>query len=671
MLALPFILVPVDGALAGLAGLPSPGIWDNVGRAQTLARGAIWPIAPGNGPSSPRWTWMLAIAFAPIGWTGLSIAVVARVFSFLAGTLVLLAFYNFARSAKGRRWPGVIAIALILQDPVIAFGRVSGSESPLFTVLIVIACLALLHGRLALLRTLLVLLALSRADGAIFFATIGVVLAAELLWRDGRLSSDIQHDLVALARVVGPAVVGLLLWSLYQLVATGEATPHLWSGSDALGRQLGVQISATSLWNGLLGQHPSMASGFFVVTVATYVWASWLLFRRWRIRGILPFLLPIVTILGVLPEVPPLAKVNGYDARRLFEPALPWLSFCLAVTLSVAGEFMWNRTRPGLGPQLAILERWPTARVLSVLPLVFWLLSASIGWIRATNDYAQGASAIAELPIAAGRWIAANTPPGARIGIVSGAEPARTSAQRDMRALPIAEPGRRRELSWMTARDYDLDYAIVYRGANPPVRPIGVEIVRLSASPRGGVLPSNEISIYRIDAGLPQLDPVRPLLMSTVGYTILDSIHIGDGESESRHFYASAIGVRGPVVSGESSGPTGWIRDTGRLHEVTRGAESFNLTAVPGQDLVLGVRYDNLSRGILRVNIDEGVGEIVEWRMRDCGVGLCEDALIIPGGRIGAPSIRVTVAFAILPDAPTVQIGTYRYWSMVKSANTG
>lgn len=667
VLTLPFILIPVDGVSAGLAGLPSPGIWDNVGRAQSLARGDFWPIAPGNGPSSPLWTWILSIAFAPFGWTGLSIAIIARFFSFLAGMLAILAFYNLALSATGHRWPGILAITLILLDPVIAYGRVSGSESALFTALIVIACLALLHGRLALLRTLLVLIALSRADGAIFVAAIGVVLAAELLWRGGNLSSDIHHDLVSLTRVMAPAIAGLLVWSLYLLFAAGEATPRLWPGTDALGRQLGMQISATSLWNGLLGQHPSMASGFFVVSVATYVWTSWLLFRRWRIRGILPVLIPMMAILAVLPEVPPVAVINGNDARRLFEPALPWLSFSLAVALSAAGQFMWHRTRPGLGPRLAMLEHWPAARLLSVLPLVFWLLSASLGWIRLSNEYARGASAIADLPVAAGKWIAANTDTNARIGFVPGAEPARSSAKRDMRALPIAEPGRRRELSWSMAREYGLDYAIVFRGSNPPIRPTGVEVVRFSVSPRGGVLPSNELSIYRIDAELPQLDPVRPILMSTTGYTILDSIHIGEAESETQHFYSSATGVRGPGISGESNGPAGWIRDTGRLHEATRGAESFNLRARPGQDLLLGVRYDNLARGTLRVNIDEGAGEVVELRMRDCGAGLCEDVLIIPGSRISSPSIRVTVAFALLPDSPTTLVGTYRYWSMVRA----
>ena len=127
--------------------------------------------------------------------------------------------------------------------------------------------------------------------------------------------------------------------------------------------------------------------------------------------------------------------------------------------------------------------------------------------------------------------------------------------------------------------------------------------------------------------------------------------------------------MRGPPIGGETNGPNGWIRDTGRRHEVTRGAESFNLIALPGQDLVLGVRYDNLAGGILRVNIDEGVGEIMEWRMRDCGVGLCEDALVLPGGRISSSSIRVTVAFAVLPEAPTTLIGTYRYWSMVRASD--
>ncbi|HEY3083208.1 MAG TPA: hypothetical protein VGM69_25225 [Chloroflexota bacterium] len=647
---LPFALASADGFALGLNAVPSPGVWDNLGRALAIAREGPLPDGVSRGPGSPLWTWLLAVGALATGWSGLSVATLAKLLGFAAALSGALALYGLAVRATGSRWPGAVALALIGLDPTLAYGRLSGSEAPLAFALAALAVLALAWSRRRPLAVLLGLLALTRPDGALVAALLGVLLAAAGLTRalepgQGRRDAAVLRGL---AEVLAPAAALAALWSLHGLIVGQPWASPL----GALG-QRPTLAGLWALWSGWLGTHPLFDSLFVVLTLATWGWTALWLARRWGPVGLAPTLVPLVPLLSLVTAGDlPTAGWN-YDVRRIGEPALPWLAFSLALGLTAAGDLIWRSMR-GAPPRL---RRWPLGRAMAVLPLSLWVLTASVLWLRLPTDFAFGARNVAEAPLALGGWIAANAPPTVRLALAPGAEPVRGSARRPAVELPSLgglDPPAAREL----LRGRGVDYLVAYRGSSESAWPQAREVAR-SVSTRNVALPAPEIALYRLQWDLPKLEASQPQGLRLSGYAVVDRLDVGDGASETAHFYASSgraepVRVESPVVAG-------WIADDGRVHETGAGPESFTLAARQGRDLLLALRYDGASRGSLRVELE---GQGYELPLRECGLALCEDALLLPGERIRGPFVRLAVGFVGPPGA---RLTTHHYWSIARA----
>jgi hypothetical protein len=114
------------------------------------------------------------------------IGTVARLLGWALAALAAAALYNLALRATGRRWPGALALGLVALDPVLAFGRVAGSEAPLVLATGALALLALVAGRTTLAAWLLAAAALARPDGLLLVLLLLLALVAERLWRGRR-----------------------------------------------------------------------------------------------------------------------------------------------------------------------------------------------------------------------------------------------------------------------------------------------------------------------------------------------------------------------------------------------------------------------------------------------------------------------------------------------------
>ncbi|HEV8634880.1 MAG TPA: hypothetical protein VG370_11655 [Chloroflexota bacterium] len=650
--ALPFALADADGFRAGLDGVPSPGVWDSLGRALAIVREGPLPDGLGRGPGSPLWTWLLALGALATGWSGLPLATLAKLLGLAAGMTGAFALYGLALRATGSRWPGVVVLALIGLDPSLAYGRLSGSEAPLAFALTALAVLALVWGHRRPLAWLLALVALVRPDGALVAAAVGALLAAAWLRRALRAepcapapAARGEAVVVGLAELLAPAAAAAALWSLHGLTV-GEPSA---SPLGAIGRWPTL-ASLGAVWGGWLATHPLFGSYFVVLTLATWGWTAARLARQWGPVGLAPVVVPLVPLLSLMTagELP--AAGWNYDVRRIGEPALPWLAFSLALGLTAAGDVIWRSVHGAP----ARLRRWPLGRAVAVLPLLWALPTAIELWPRLPTDFAFGARNVAEAPLALGRWIAADAPPSARIALAPGAEPVRGSARRPVGELPRpggADPAADREL----LRERGIDYLVAYRGSPEATWPQAREIAR-SASARNVALPAPEIALFRLQWDLPKLEASQPQALRLQGYAVVDRLDVGDGASETAHFYASA----GPAepVRAESAVLAGWIADEGRRHEVGRGGESFTLVARPGRDLLLAVRYDGASRGSLRVEVERSGYEL---QLRGCGLALCEGVLLVPAEQVRRPTVPLAVTFA---GAPGARVATYHYWAI-------
>lgn len=649
--AAPFVLASADGAVAGLGAVPAPRVWDALGRATALVAEGPWPPTPGYGPFSPLWTWLLAVPYGLLGWTGLSTLAVAKAFGWACGVATGVAVYNIAFAASGRRWPGVLGLILLALDPALASGRMAASEAALAAALALFAALAVAQGHHRWLPWLLAGLVLVRPDGALFAGLAALVLVVDRLWRGGELAADASRELIQIGRLFVPALTALAAWALYGLVVVGSPLPPLWA-PDGVSPYSPTGLS--DLWGRGLAMHPSFASGFWVVALLAWAWTSWLFGRRWGPRGALAALTPLVVLASAVVGGPPPSAPWSYDAWRLVESALPWLALSLALALAAAGAFIWRRSAAGVPPAV---RSWPLERAIACLPLAFWLLSAVLAWVAAVQDYAWGARNVGELPVAAGRWLAQDAPAGAPVGVTPGAEAVRAVDRRPTREVWGDAAG-----SWLAARqaahDEGVLYLAAYRGTPPAAWPMAREVLRLATS-HNVALPAPELAIYRLDWSLARLEKGDPVLVDVAGYEVLDEVDVGDDASETRHFYTSS--TRAPGVRAESAAPNGWLADEGRSQEVGRGTESFTVAARPGQDLVLAVRYGAGSRGALRFDVE---GDTSQLQLRDCGYSLCEDAVVVvPSGHAKKPSVRVDVAFAGGAGRAT----TYHYWALARA----
>jgi hypothetical protein len=649
--ALPFALARAEGFAPGLTGIPAPGVYDSLGRAISIVREGPLPDGFSRGPVSPLWTWLLAVGHLATGWGGLPVAALAKLLGFAAGLVGALVLYNLALRATASRWPGIVALGLIALDPALAYGRVAGAEAPLFFALGATAVLALALRRYRLLAWLMAALALTRPDGVLVVAALTALVAVAMLRRAGSGDGP-RADVVlaALLGLVGPALAATLLWSLHGLIV-GEPSA---SPLRALGAGPTVGGLAAT-WNSWLSGHPLVGSFFVVLTVVGAGWSTLHLGRLWGTAGLAPLLLALVPLysLSTTAELP--AAGWSYDVRRIGEPALPWLAFGVALALSAAGAVIWETMR-GVPARLRGL---PLGRVIGLLPLSLWALTALLLWTRLPSDFAFGARNVAEAPLALSAWIAQNTPANARIAYAPGAEPVRALANRVVRELPVplqggAHPGALREA--LRARGFA--YLAAYRGSTYAAWPQAREIAR-AASNGNVALPSPEIALFRLQEDLPKVEATEPRSLELIGYTVVDRLDVGAGASETAHLYQSP--GRGALVRAESPATGGWFEDDGRAQEAGRGSESFTLQARQGRDLLLAVRYDAASRGSLRVELG---GQSHELSLKECPTPLCEDVLLLPAERIGGPFVRLTTSFVGTPGA---RIATYHYWSIVRS----
>ncbi|HEY3107208.1 MAG TPA: hypothetical protein VGL23_00545 [Chloroflexota bacterium] len=648
--ALPFLLARVDDLSPGLAALPTLGVWDSVGRARALADEGPLPLEPGRGLSSPLWVWTLAAAYRPLSLIGAQIDAVAKALGWASALVGGLALYNFARLATGRRWAGALTLGLLALDPLLAFGRLSGSEAPLALATGALALLALVAGRTTLAAWLLAAAALARPDGALLAVLLLVVLVVERLWRAGALSAAAERDLWPLARLFAPTAGAIALWALHGLIVSGRPLPGL---VEFAGAPAGGLASARSLWGGLLGDHPSFASGFVLVLAGSLVGAAWIYWRALGPRGLTLALLPLAMLGGLLLAAPTGEPTPwSYDLTRLAEPALAWCALALAISLATAGELIWRSRRAPIAP----LEALPMARLLALVPLLYWALNLRPGWLRAPGDYAWGATVVAELPLRAGEWLAENAEPAARVGVTAAAAGVRATAGRPVLDLPTWNERIEAEL-----RELAIDYAVAEPSDPLAAWPRARALTRFDR-PEADGRPARSMAVYRLEWQLPELDPAQPIALRAEGFMILDTLDVAEPLSEARHFYMAASA--GAPLRGLARLPVGWIRDDGRAQESGRGGESFTLAARPGRDLVLGARYDGSSRGALRVELER---QPFDWRLRDCGATICEDALVLPGGLVRSASPRLTITFTTQPGGQPGRVGIYRYWSIVRA----
>ncbi|TMQ21012.1 MAG: hypothetical protein E6K82_16520 [Candidatus Rokuibacteriota bacterium] len=368
--------------VAGAWGFPLDDSWIHLHFARNLAEGRGFVYNPGRwvaGSTAPLWTLLLAAGDAVAGasvTTAKALGVACAVAASLVTRRAALAWGADPVAA------GVAGVALLWMGPV-AWGALSGMEVTLAALLVAGALLA--HARDRLFATVLLgaLAVAARPEAALLLPLLA--LARPLTLR--RVAAFVVIPALVIAPVVAfsYATVG----APYPATAAAKVEGGLlgWLGGirEPLALTLAVRPWAfLREWAGWLWRTHALLPLALVPAVAV-VWR-----RHGRALGVVALALGLHP-LGMALLAP--YRGPGFQEGRYSIHLLPLAVVVLASALA------------GAAP------RWRRAALL------VWLVLALATLAPAAERYAWGVQNIEAMQVRLGRWVAANTPPGARLAV--------------------------------------------------------------------------------------------------------------------------------------------------------------------------------------------------------------------------------------------------------------
>lgn len=376
------LFVLAERRVAGGVGFPLDDAWIHLHFARNLAEGAGFVYNPGRpvaGSTAPLWTLLLAGG----AWVGGASVAIAKIL----GVACALGAAVLARRAA-QAWgapPGVAVVAgvALLWAGPIAWGALSGMEVTLAALLVAATLLAHAAERHWLTGTLAGLAVTARPEAALL---IPLLLLSRPL-SAGRLG----------AFVLVPAVL------IAPMVAFSQATVGAPYPATAAAKVEGGLLG----WLGGLREPLSTA---MVVRPWIFLreWVDWL----WLTHVLLPLLL--------LPAIV-LAWRRGGRALGVVALALLGHPLAMALLAPYRGPgFQEGRYSMHLLPLASVVVAVGLGAVLQHrrhVALLAWLALASWALVPAAGRYAWGVQNIEAMQVRLGHWVAARTPPHARLAV--------------------------------------------------------------------------------------------------------------------------------------------------------------------------------------------------------------------------------------------------------------
>jgi len=381
--ALPLALFTIrERLVAGAAGFPLDDSWIHLHFARNLAEGHGFAYNPGHwvaGSTAPLWTLLLAAVALVAGASVLTAKAVGFACTLGAALLTRRAALAWGAAPNAALAAGVA----LLWTGALAWGALSGMEVTLAALLVAGALLAHGHGHVVLTAVVASLAVAARPEA-------GLLL-----------------PLLALARPLTPSRVAAFVVIPVILLTPVVAFSYFTVGAPY------PATAAAKVEGGLLG----WLGGIREPLALTLVTRPWTFLREWiawlgRTHALLPLtLLPAVVVawarcgraLGVVALALVLHPVGmaivapyrgpGFQEGRYSIQLVPLAMIVLAVALA------------------AVAPRWRRAVLVVWLALALWAL------VPAAERYAWGVQNIEAMQVRLGHWVAANTPPRARLAV--------------------------------------------------------------------------------------------------------------------------------------------------------------------------------------------------------------------------------------------------------------
>jgi hypothetical protein len=405
---------------AGGFGFPLDDSWIHLQIARNLAAGQGWSFNPGEptgGATAPLWIMLIA----PLFYLGGDVTVWVKALGAVLLIANVLLVADVARLATGDRRVGVAAGALAALQPALIWTAFSGMETTLYLLLFLLSLRSLIlverHGwRAAYAST--AWLALAGWARPELWALLPL-LWAYLFWRRRELAAGRWwvHAGIALLAIGGFAAFNMALWNHPAPATLAAKQAHL--GGSGQGGLAVALLTRASRW--FAGIDLLLRSQNVVVLACL---AGVLLLVQGR-REVGKRLLYLVGVIAIGVAVLALVNVGALSFQTYRRAAHMLVSMnVLAAAGCVAVYDLLRRPAPGAslaGPENTAPRPWLRPRserwrdvVLICLAVIALVIQAQAvrTWGR---QYANDVRSINQADVAAGLWLAANTPAGALI----------------------------------------------------------------------------------------------------------------------------------------------------------------------------------------------------------------------------------------------------------------
>ena len=631
--------------------------------ARQMAAGQPFAYHPGapatSGGTSLLYPAVLALGYR-LGFTGWSLAYWALALGALAFAGAAWLVYRIGannplvgEAAADGGIAFALALAFALTGPFL-WAALSGMETALFLLLVLLAFYTVQQGRFAAAIAALALLPLIRPEG-LFLAALGsFALAVRFPWP--RTNGERVRRLALLAV---PVLAGAIQ-PVINLAATGSvsssgmtAKSHLANGSVPLvERVFSVLETFGRMWLELL-TGISRDWGLFTspvlpgVALGGMLVGVWLAIRQQRVT------LPALALAWILALTAGVATLDTafWQFKRyqvpvmgLFFPVAAWTCAALADRLAERGLPGWSG--------------W-------ILPLLI-LLPAAWTTLTFARNYAENVRVVRDQQVPMARWAAQNLPEGARVGVHDVGLMGYFSGHALYDVVGLTTPGPSE--SWrqgpgaifehMAQSEFRPDHFAIY----PDVQGLrylvdaGVfgEVLAefaIDLPPHNVAAATGRQIVSRADWSgvLAAESPAQAETLRVIdGLALVDAVDVADLESEAAHDYewwqdelpaGFATEVYRLAYQACDEDAACEATDGGR---VLTGGEAFTLATRPGEDLLLVTRVHGRESVPLTVEVN---GERQTSRVQPAVPGRwVEFVTWVPGDRVTAETrVRITV----------------------------
>jgi hypothetical protein len=400
-----FVSNRAPGTDAARGGYPLDDAWIHMVYARSLVEEGGFHYnegVPEAGMTSPLWVVLLAGIHALAGGGPVErIVIGAKILALAFGIGGVVTLYRIARALGEGRAVAFFAASLAALDPSLTFSRAAGMEVPLFVFLVLIALLAALHGRPIATGVAAGLSVVARPEGIVL---LPIFLLLNLR-REFRTQPRFRFRLgIGVIATMIP-IAGYMLLCLH---ATGAPLPNTFYAKFAGQNPFSLSLLGFGWRHYVHDNLPyfTLEAGSILAVLGAVRW-----FRRRRWVGLAPLACGGLLFVSALASRG-FAPGHFYYWERWLIPAFPFLLLAIAAGAGELGEGLASlkgrRRRASPAPAFGALAA-------AAIVLAAWRLPLSLRERAAT--FAWNSQNIEEMNVYLGRWVAANLPPQAVVGV--------------------------------------------------------------------------------------------------------------------------------------------------------------------------------------------------------------------------------------------------------------